>query len=161
MIPQATTIGNTYVNTYTNYQLDEEELKLLLTRRDTQLSTALNYKENGIFERTEYQNGQQYFGNAATPDQKRFVYRKVIVFGAIAAGANLAIAHGISTVSSFTHIYGTCVTAGPTYRAIPYASVTANANIEVLVDPTNVTIFNGAASPNITSAMIVLEYLKQ
>lgn len=155
------TFGNTYVPQFTDYQLEEAELKTALSRRDTQLVTALNLKTNGIYETVETQTGEQFFGSLTNQQKKRFSFRKVFSFGAIAAGASLVITLGITGITQFTHIYGTCVTDAPDFRPIPHASVTANANIEVIVSATTITINNGAAGPNIVSGLIVLEYLKQ
>src|SRR5260221_8917309 len=106
--------GNTYVNQYTNYELYESELKTLLTRRDTQISTALNFKTNGIFETIELQNGEQFFTtNNTTP--KRFVFRQVFVIPTsslpiAAGGPPVVVPHGINGVTLFTKIYGIAVT---------------------------------------------------
>lgn len=157
------TVGNTYISQYTNYELDDEEIRLQLTRRDTQIAIALNLKENGIYETVETQDGEQWFGRTDNR-KKRFGFRKVFVVPAIAAGANTgALPHGITgfTTITFTHIYGTCTTAGNLWKPIPHASVVANGNIEVQVTTTTYTIFNGAGSTAITSGILVLEYLKE
>ena len=157
------TFGNTYVPQYTDYHVDDDQLRAALSRRDTQMAIALNLKANGIFEKVETQTGEQFFSPSTDQNVKQFSFRKVFTFGAIAAGGNTSFAHGISNILQFTHIYGTCITdtAGVIdYRPIPHASVTANANIEIIVTITTITINNGAASPNITSGLIVLEYLK-
>jgi hypothetical protein len=159
--PQASSIGNTYVPHYTNYQLEEEELRLQLTRRDNQIAISLNDKENGIVEIIETQNGQQWFGDTGIQQQKRFAFRKAFSFGAIPAGTPLTVTHGISGATIFVHIYGGVITSNPDFRPLPHASVTANANIEVIVTSTNYTINNGAGGPNITFGVLVLEYLKQ
>jgi hypothetical protein len=159
--PQTSSLGNTYVPQYINYQLDEEELRLQLTRRDNQIAISLNDKENGIIEVIETQNGQQWFGNTAVQQQKRFAFRKAFSFGPITAGLGISAAHGITGATIFVHIYGGVITSNPDFRPLPHASVTANANIEVIVTSTTYTINNGAGGPNITSGVLVLEYLKQ
>src|ERR1051325_2515542 len=154
------TTGNTYVPQYINYELEDQELRMQLTRRDTQLSIALNTKENGVFETVEVQNGQRWFAATADINLKRFAFRKVFSFGAIAAGGTLVINHGLTNVSIFVHIYGTCITDVVDYRPIPYSSVIAVTDqIEVKVTATQIIIDNGATAPNITSGIIVLEYL--
>jgi hypothetical protein len=156
----SSTFGNTYIPSTRNFQLDEANLKLVLDSSYTSVANSLNLKTAGIFELVEVQNCEQFFGLTINQQKKRFVFRKTFSFGAILAGASLVIPHGITGVTSYTHIYGTAVTATDN-RPIPHASVTANANIEIIVDATNITINNGAAGPNITSGIIVLEYLKQ
>jgi len=149
------TTGNTYVNQYTNYELEQEELKTLLTRRDTQLSTSLNLKTNGVYETVELQNGEQFFTtNNMSP--KRFVFRKVLQIPApiAAPGTSGPIAHGITGVTLFTRIYGIAVTAAD-WRPIP------NSDIKIVVTGTTYTITNEATSAAITSGIVILEYVKQ
>jgi hypothetical protein len=138
---------------------DDEQFLIQITNRDRDIARYLNLREIGVFDLTENLTGQQFPG--ATPQVKRQTFRKVFEIGAIAAGATSTTAHGITGITSFTNIYGTAVTAVVDYRPIPYSSVTAvNQQIEIKVDSTNITIINGAAAPNITSAIVVLEYLK-
>lgn len=150
--------GNTYVDQYTNYELSDEELRLLLTRRDTQLSTSLNFKTNGIFETIETQSGEQFFTtNNTTP--KRFAFRKVLIIPATvlpiaAPGTSGPVPHGITGVTLFTRIYGIAVTATD-WRPIP------NSDIKIVVTSTTYTITNEATSAPITSGIVILEYVKQ
>jgi hypothetical protein len=133
-------------------------VKFLQLYRD--ISNIVNVRQIGIFDLQEFLTGEQWF-TSGDPQKKRQTYRKTFSIGAIATGATSTTAHGITGITAFTHIYGTCVTDVVDYRPIPYASVTAvNQQIEIRVDATNITIINGAASPNITSALVVLEYLK-
>jgi hypothetical protein len=155
--PQPST-GNTYVNQYTNYEMTQEELRTLLTRRDTQLSTSLNLKTNGIYETVELQNGEQFF-TVGNTSPKRFVFRKVLEIPATslpiaAPGTSGAVPHGITGVTLFTRIYGIAVTAGD-WRPIP------NSDIKIVVTPITYTITNEATSAAITSGIVILEYVKQ
>lgn len=162
MTPNQPVTGNTYVNQYTNYELDEDQLKTLLTRRDTQLSTSLNFKTNGVFETVELQNGEQFFTtNNVTP--KRFVFRQVFVIPAsflpLVAGNSITVPISISGVTMFTKIYGTSATATDS-RPIP------NSDIKIVVNTTGqtvtgYTITNEATSATITSGIVILEYVKQ
>lgn len=155
--------SQSFLPTYRNFDVDEGQLRLLLTSNHTSIANAVNVKTNGIFELVETLTAEQFFGTGTDTQKKRYPFRKVFSFGAIAAGASLTppILHGITGITLFTRIYGTCITDQPDYRPIPHASVTANANIEVTVNATNININNGAGGPNITSGIIVLEYLKQ
>lgn len=136
---------------------------IVLTDNYTQFAQYINEREIGAYDTVEQLTGKQFF-NTTNPEKKRFSYRKVFSLGAIAAGASLVTAHGISGVNSttlFTQIYGSAFTAVPDNRPIPYASVTAvNRQIEINIDATNITLVNGGAAPNITSAIVVVEYLK-
>lgn len=134
-------------------QLEPELVKSYI---DT--AQAVNVRTIGIFEQLQIVTGERWF-STVNNTVKRQTYRQVYTFGAIAAGANLAITHGITGVTSFTRIYGTCNTALPDSRPIPYASVAANSNIDLRVTSTQIIIANGAGGPNINNGIIVLEYL--
>lgn len=139
-------------------EFDEFRVTFLQLYRN--ISYNVNVRQIGVFDLQEFLTGEQWF-TTGDPQKKRQTYRQVFEIGAIAAGATSTTAHGLTNITAFTHIYGTCVTAVVDYRPIPYASATAvNQQIELKVDATNITIINGAAAPNITSAIVVLEYLK-
>ncbi len=137
-----------------------EELEPELVKSYIDIAQAVNLRTIGIFEKIQIVTGERWF-SASTTDasKKRQTYRQIYTFGTIAAGATLPIAHGITGITQFTRIYATCVTDAPDYRPIPYASVTANENIEMNVTSTNIVIKNGSSSPNITNGIVVLEYL--
>lgn len=155
------TFGNAYLPTYRNYELDEQSLKMALARDYITIAYCVNAKTNGIFEVTETQNGEQFFSLTSDLSKKRYVFRKCFTIPVIAAGATGTIVHGITGFKLFSRIYGVCSTALDDFRPIPYASVTANANIEINVTQTSIVINNGAASPNITGGTVILEYFKQ
>lgn len=137
---------------------DEFRVKFLQLYRD--ISNNVNVRQIGIFDLQEFLTGERWF-TSGNPQVKRQTYRTVYSIGAIAAGATSMTAHGLTGITAFTHIYGTAITAVVDYRPIPYASATAvNQQIELKIDATNITIINGAGAPNITSAIIILEYLK-
>jgi len=149
-----------YLQTSFYFPDDFDEFRVKFLSIYQQIANSVNVRQIGIFDLNEFLTGEQWF-TAGNPQIKRQTFRKVFNIGAIAAGATSTTAHGISGVTSFTHIYGTSVTAAPDYRPIPYASATAvNQQIELKVSSSNITIINGAAAPNITSALVVLEYLK-
>lgn len=155
------TFGNSYVPVYRNYELDDAALKMALARDYITLAYAVNWKVNGVFETVETQNGKQFFSLDTNQQKKRYAFQKCFTIPAIAAGASATITHGIRNIQTFTSVYAVCSTDIPDFRPIPYASVIANANIEINVDYSVITISNGAASPNITSGTVVLEYIKQ
>lgn len=139
-------------------EFEEFRVKFLSVFRD--ISSNVNIRQIGVYDLTEFLTGQQWFSTTST-QTKRQTFRKTFNIGAIAAGATLNTPHGLSGFTAFTHIYGTCITDIVDYRPIPYSSATAvNQQIEIKVDATNIVIINGAASPNITSAIVVLELLK-
>jgi hypothetical protein len=149
-----------FVETSTVFPEDQSQLLIQLTSRDTTLAYAINIREIAQYETVELLNGQQFF-TPGSAQAKRFGYRKVFLLPATVAGATTNIAHGLSGVTAYTHIYGCATTAVPDDRPIPYASATAvNQQIEVKILGTNIVVINGAAAPNITGGFIVLEYLK-
>lgn len=141
---------------------DEFRVKFLELYRD--ISNTVNTRETGIFDLVEFLTGENWF-TIGNPQVKRKTFRKCFSIGAIAAGATLTTAHGITQFSplTFTHIYGTVITDAATFnkRPIPYASATLITDqIQLDADDTNFRIVNGATAPNITSGIVVLEYLK-
>jgi len=137
-----------------------EELERVLTQSYIDLAQAANFKEVGTYETTEIVTGQQFF-NTAAPQNKRFTYRRCYVVGAIAAGATLLIPHGIAGIIMFTRMYGTCITNVVDYRPIPMVSATTLTDqVSLRVVGANIEIVNGATAPNITSGVIVLEYIR-
>jgi hypothetical protein len=139
-------------------QFDEFRVKFLELYRN--IASNVNLREIATYDLTETVTGEQWF-TAGNPQVKRNTFREVYNVGAIAAGVTVNIPHGLTNVTAFTHIYGTAVTAFPDNRPIPYASVTAvNQQVEINIDAVNINISNGAAAPNITSAIVVCEFLK-
>jgi hypothetical protein len=149
-----------FLPTTIQYPKDPQELIIRLNKAYEDIATRLNVKQIGIFDLVEFLTGEQWF-TTANPQVKRQTFRKAFEIGAIAAGATSTTAHGLTNVTAYTHIYGTAITDVIDYRPIPYASATVvTEQIEIKVDATNITIINGATAPNITSALVVLEYLK-
>ena len=139
-------------------EFDEFRVKFLQLYRD--ISNCVNVREISIYDLQEFLTGERWF-TIGNPQVKRQTYRQTYAIGAIAPGGTATVAHGIVGFTAFTHIYGTAITAFPDNRPIPYASVTnVTQQIEIRVDATNIIIHNGAAAPAITSAIVVLEYLK-
>lgn len=155
------------INSWSNYlpqefqlPVDEIDFREFISQRERQTADVLNLKENGQYEDGEILTGQTWF-TTANNQTKRYTYRKAFNIGAIASGATATIAHGITNILYFTRISGGCVTDVVDYRPIPYSSV-ANVNLQIQVNVAgaNLVIVNGAASPNITAGVVVLEYFK-
>ena len=151
-----------FVRQFSNYFVDDEQLRNILMARDTELALAMNLRDIAIYDEVEVLNGQQFFNPAATQNQKkRFAFRKVFQIPATAAGGNYTVNHNISNVTIFTRIYGTVITDFVDFRPIPYASVGAITDqISIRATATQLIIDVGATSPNVTSGIAVLEYLK-
>lgn len=137
---------------------DDALLERELVNSYTDVSVAVNQREIADYQLEELLTGQKFFPSA-TNGPFRNTYRKVVQISAVAAGATLNTAHGISGLTAVTRIYGVAVTSTD-FRPLPYASVTANANIELRIDTTNITVIAGAASPNLSSALVIVEYFR-
>jgi hypothetical protein len=136
------------------------QLEPELVKSYIDIAQAVNVRTIGIFEQLQIVTGERWFSSSPTNALlKRQTYRQVYTFANIAPGAGTTINHGITGITAFTRIYGTCVTSLPDYRPIPYASVAVNANIDLTVTPTQIIIANGAGSATLISGIIVLEYL--
>lgn len=137
------------------------QLNHTLDKMYFEVAYAVNSRIIGIFDQFQVVTGERWF-NTEIIQNKKQSYRQVYPFGAITAGSTLSIDTEISGITQFTKIYGTCITNVIDYRPIPYASISANANIELNVTPGTTFTINikvGAGSPNITSGIIVIEYL--
>lgn len=138
---------------------DPRKLESELNKSYVDIALSVNSRTIGIFTINKSAiTGDVYI---VANNKKQQAIRQVYTFGAITAGTSLTIPYKISTFTQFSRIYGTCITATPDYRSLPYASVTANANIELNLDTNNINISVGAASPNVVSGMVIIEWLSQ
>jgi len=106
--------------------------------------------------------GERWYLEGSSQGQQTL--RQVYAFGAIAPGAEVDLPTGITNLVQFTRIYGTCITAVPDYRPLPYIdNITLNVGITLLVGivggKQQIRIVNGAGAPAITSGIVVLEWL--
>jgi hypothetical protein len=149
-----------YLSTYLNFPEEKGELSGTLSRMYGNISYRLNNREIAIYDLSERTTGQKWTDSANLQVPKE-TFRKIFEIGAINTGVTSTTAHGLTGVSSYTKIAGTAITDTPDNRPIPYADVTAVTDqIEITVNGTNIIIVNGATAPNITSAIVILEYLK-
>jgi hypothetical protein len=99
------------------------------------------------------------FDSANIP-AKRQTYRQVFVLPPTLQGATTLITHNIANIVAFTRIYGTCITNVPDFRPIPYTDTLFVTNqISIKANATQIIVINGTTAPNITSGIIVIEYL--
>jgi hypothetical protein len=148
-----------FLPTYQYFTPDQEQFLITMTNLYSLIANSINIRQIGIYSVVESLTGQQ-FSNPTNANVTKFTYRTIFYFGVINAGATLSFVHNL-TFTELTHAYGTCITTVIDYRPIPYASGTVVTNqIELQVTPTNIVIINGATAPDISSGIIVLEYLK-
>lgn len=127
------------------------------------VSDITNKKEIASYLLNEQQNGQFFF-KADDPQSFRYVFRKVFnVTTTIVAGATQTFNHEISQITAFTRFYGTAIVDDTNlYRPIPYVDAAGGtAGIELNASATQINIINGATAPDILSAIIVVETLKE
>lgn len=153
--------------------VNSKEFKELLVRLYQQINNianVLNIKDTGMYQLSEFVNGQVFFSNPALSSgtaqapEDRQVLRKVLNYTtALPDMSTATIAHGITCTvkTTFTRIYGVANdTAGKNYIPLPYASPTLANNIELKVDATYVTIITGSNRTNFTTTYIVVEFLQ-
>lgn len=149
---------------------NQKELLVRLYQNLNKVSIAINKKDTGIYDTSEFVNGQTFFPNPVVPpgatNIQRQVYRKVINFGALPNNAAKSVAHGLTIAAgsacSFTRIYGTASNpAALTFIPIPYASSVAGGIIELSVTSANVVITTASDLTAYTVCYVILEYLKQ
>lgn len=146
-----------------------KELLIRLYQQVGNIAMAINGKDTGIYDTSEFVCGQTFFPNpnpiAGQPNKERQVYRKVISFGTLPNTATKTVAHDIALSPGlfFTRIYGTA--ADPLtnkYIPLPFTSPGAlGGAIELWVDGANVKIITGSDRTAFTITYVVLEYLKQ
>lgn len=148
-----------YLQTSTYFPEDFESFRIKFLEVYRNISYATNSRGIAVFDLQEFLTGEQWFSD--DPQTKRQTFRKVFSLGAINAGATSTVAHNILGITSFTYLGGTCVTAVPDFRPIPFSSASnVNQQIEIRANSTNLIVVNGSGAPNITSAIVTLEFLK-
>ena len=143
-----------------------KELIIRLYQYINSIALVLAKKESALYIEEEFLTAQGYYNpNMAINVDLRPVYRLVVDTGALGAGANV-IAHGLTTANTwhFVHIYGAAnfwaaAAANRRYYSLPWVSAGGAANIEVMVDGTNITITNNSGIV-FDDSSIVLEYVK-
>lgn len=144
---------------FVTFATDQSVFLTQLTELYESLAKASNAKDVGIYDLNETINGQTFFG--ATPQESRDCFRKTFNFGAIVAGGLLPIVHNIAGLVQVTRLYGSCLTAVPDQRPLPYVDTFFLTNqVSILLNGANILIQNGATAPAIASGLIVIEYLK-
>lgn len=137
---------------------DQSQLLIKMTSVHTDIANCVNIREISIYEQDQQIITGQQFSIPGENQKKAFSFRKTFYFGAIAPGATLSFAHGITGLVQFTHMYGTCITAAD-FRPIPYVPAAAANYISLNADAVNINVQNGAVA--IDSGMIIVEFLLQ
>lgn len=148
-----------YLPTTRKFPIEDPIFENEMTKIYTDIATAVNNRIISIFDLSPIITGEQWFTTATQGNsvQKRQTFRRVYAF----SDSSLTFAHGISTISLFTRIYGAFTDGAGVYYPLPWTDVVAaNNQITVNCTATNVVVTKGAgAPPTIVSGIIVLEWL--
>lgn len=147
--------------------VNSKEFKELLVRLYQNINNivlALNIKDSGYYDQTQFVNGQLFFPNTILPQQYRQVQRIVINFGTLPNATSISIAHGITVNANttFTRIYGAATNNTQTsFIPIPYSSASSvNNNIELEITDTDVIITTSADYSAYITTYIIVEFLQ-
>lgn len=149
-----------------------KELLIRLYQQVGNIAMAINGKDAGIYDTSEFVCGQTFFPNpnpiAGQPNKERQVYRKVINFGTLpAAGATVTVAHGIDVHAGFTltRLYGAATDPiALEFIPLPYVSGAApTTSVGLYMTATNIIARSSPpkAWDMFTKSYIIIEYLKQ
>jgi hypothetical protein len=133
---------------------EAQPLSVEIDRAYTDIASAVNSRVLSLFTTNNpIQNGERWYLNGLRYQGFRQFYT-FTSSGSFPHGIN------VSNIFAFTRIYGTGFD-GTNWFPLPYVDPNAaNSQISLSVSPTNIIIVAGAgASPTITRAFIVLEWL--
>jgi hypothetical protein len=148
-----------FLRTSRAFPEDAAQLPVELTRAYVDIAGKVNTRTIGVYAVNHPAiTGNNFFFSS----QRNQSFRQLYSFGAIAKGTSLSIKHGITSLTQFISITGTCITDFPDYRPLPYVSNTnATDQIVLRVDTASasIVISNGATSANIISGLVILEWV--
>ena len=144
------------------------DANLILTEYIRQLVDAVNLKDIGQYNTVETVNGQTFFTPGDANDA-RFVFRKVIDFGALPNATTKSVAHNINVSAGtiFTRVYAvathpTNTDPNPKSLPIPFVDPNTSTNgIELYVTDTNAVIITAANYSAYTTCYVIVEYIKE
>jgi hypothetical protein len=143
-----------------------KELLLRLYQNINSIALVLNIKDTGMYQLSEFVNGQLFFPNPANNSSTaqaandRQVLRKVINIGALSNAGSTTVSHGITVTANttFTRIYACASnTTNKLYIPIPNSGA-FDASMEVTA--TNVVITTTVDLSGYNICYAVLEYLQ-
>jgi len=152
-------VPNPYLPTQRYFPEDPQFLQRELNNSYVDIAKSINIREIGVYSQSLTATGQvfEYLTDTTSQEAQRHIYK----IGAIATGTTVSTNHNIESeeFTMFTRIYGVALTDTNVFEPLPYASVTANANVELSVTQKQIVIKNGAAAPNITQVIVVVEFI--
>jgi len=147
-----------FLRTSREFPEDLHQLTVEINKSYLDIANTVNARTIGLFTTNRPAiTGESWF---ITNNQRQQTLRKIYSFGAIAAGATLTIAHGVTGFTAFTKIYAVVTTTAVDYRPVPYVDpITPTTGMTILVDATNIRIVMGATAQPVTSGLAILEWL--
>jgi hypothetical protein len=165
-IPTTTVIDS--INSSESIDPSLKQILVVLYQTINNIALALNQKESGIYDLTEFVNGQGWFDpnpDSGVNNRARSDFRKVFYLTSLPAGVT-NITHLINGATpltaqyTFTKLYGMANnTATLDYYPIPFASAGGAANIEIRANSTQIVITNNSGVV-FDVVYIIAEYLK-
>ena len=139
---------------------DPAQMQEFLKRTLESHARFINRKDTAQYETVEVQNNQTFPGSS--PQDKNFVFRKIISTGALSDTDTSVIPHGFTSINSnwnFTRIYGTAFDS-VNLLWLPMPNGTVAQGIGLRVDATNINITTTANLTAFTSSTVILEFYK-
>jgi hypothetical protein len=150
-----------FLITTRHFPTEEVELENHLNKMYFEVSTAVNSREIGIYEKAQINTGQRWF-NTGNPSNRLQAFRQVYTIPTLAIGDNNTIYHNINVDvnTQFTHIYGTANNPNTQFVPLPYVDGSGGGdNIGIYVTKTQIHIVTSTANWVNYNAIIVLEYI--
>jgi hypothetical protein len=137
---------------------DADEFLVKLTNLYTQIAICVNAREIGVYSVTQSITGS-FYPNPTNPSQMLPSYRKIFVFGAIPAGTEVDIPHGLTGTFFLIALTGSCQTDNPDQRPLPYPGDHGTDSVTLFIDSVDLVIANGTDGPNLNYGLVELEYI--
>lgn len=151
---------------------DPQEYDVKLRQILSNMATAVNTKDSGLYTDEEVITGQQflptYSTTTASNQNYRDVFRKVIDIGALPNAGTKNVAHNITTTQNYSivKIYGAATDPGVSTITsaipIPYVNVGTPADgVQLSMNATNISITTTTANyTGYTRCFVIVEYIK-
>lgn len=157
-----------FVPVYDDIPSEWEDSRAFIVENLRKISNGLNDREIGWYLLQQLLTGKSLYASATTSTvaaQYRSIFRMTVNFGALPNTSTKSVPHGIIVDTNFTLVQMWAAATKPTaaYAAlpIPYASATANKNIEMNMDATNINITTSMDYSPYTLTTVVIEYILQ
>ncbi len=164
MADQSSQIFESYVPVYDAVPEKWEDAREFLAEQFKKISEAVNVREIGWFLDEELLSGKQFIPGTNNPQEFRTILRKVVDCGPLPNNGTKTIPHGITVDSNFTltGLYGVATdSVGLTSFSFPFATIVANAVVQLYIDSTNIQISDLVNYSNYTRVFVFIEYTQE